>query len=154
MFSLGVLGVTFLTIWFLVYLMPKLTRNLVENALAKPAENMGLGFVYLVVVPIAAIVLLCTLIGAPLGLLVFGFYGVVMAIAKLVVPVLAGSLLFKWFGKSKVYRIDWLTILVGIVVVAIVGAIPFFGGLAVFLLYLMAFAQIAKSVVDFIKAQK
>ena len=154
LFSLGVILVTFLTIWFLVALMPKLARSLVENSLAKPTENMGLGFAYLVVTPIAAVFLLFTVVGIPLSLLVFGIYGVAVAIAKLIVPIIVGSLLFKWFGKTKSYRIDWLTILVGVVVAAIVGAIPLIGNLALALVFFMVFAQIINKTMDFVKSQK
>ena len=153
-FSLGALIATFLTLWLLTYIFPKLTRRYLEAAMAKPAESIGMGFVYLVVVPVAAIILLVTLIGIPLSILVFGTYGVAVAIAKLFVPVFVGSLLFKWFGKSKEYRIDWLTILIGIVATAIIGAIPFIGGLALLLVFLMAFAQIAINVTSFIKAER
>lgn len=154
LFSLVMLLATFLTLWLLLYLFPKFMRQLMENGSSKPLANIGLGFVYLVVVPIAAIILMFTVIGLPLGLLTLGIYGIGLGIAKLLTPVFVGSFLFKWFSKNKTYQVSWLTILVGVIVVAIVSAIPFLGPLAIFIVYLLALSQIAQSITNFLKSQR
>lgn len=154
LFSIGVLITTFLTLWLLIYLFPNLIRKFIENGTGKFLSNMGMGFVYLVVMPIAAIILCVTLIGLPLGLLTLSIYAIGLILAKLLTPIFVGSLLFKWLGKNKVYRIDWLTVLVGVLVTAVVGAIPFLGSLAIFLIFLIALSQIGQSVIGFVKSQR
>lgn len=153
-FSLGLLLATFLAVWLLTYIFPKFSQKLVVESATKPWENMGIGLIALVVVPAAAIILLCTIIGIPLAFIIFGFYGFVIGLAQLVVPVLTGSLLFKWLGKTKNYRVDWLTVLAGVIIVTIVKLIPFVGGLIVFMIFLMTLSYFSKIVTGFIKKER
>ncbi len=153
-FSLIMALATFLLLLVLIYVFPKLMRNIVERSFAKPWENLGVGFVYLVVVPIAAIILLATVIGLPIGLLILGLYAVTLGLAKFLVPILVGSLIFKWIRKEKAYRLDWLTALVGAIVALIIGLIPFLGSIALFVIFLFILSQVARGGIVLIKSQR
>ena len=153
-FSLVMALATFLLLIVLIYVFPKLTRNVVERSFAKPWENLGIGFVYLIVIPIAAIILMVTVIGLPIGLLALGLYAVSLGLAKILVPILAGSLIFRWLGKDKVYRLDWLTALVGAIVALIIGLIPFFGSTILFVIFLLALSQFARGGIELVKSQR
>lgn len=153
-FSLLMFIATFLALWLLSYLFPNLLRRLVDGSLVKPLENLGIGLVYLIVVPIASFILLATIIGIPLGVLLLGLYIIAIGLAKLFTPVFVGSYLFKWLGKDKSYRIDWLVILVGLIVATIVGLIPVLGSLVLFIIFLLVLSQIAQRFVGSIRASR
>lgn len=154
LFSLLMTLATFLLLLVLIYVFPKLMRSVIEKSFAKPWENLGIGFVYLIIVPIAAIILMVTIIGMPIGFLALGLYAVTLGIAKLLVPILAGVLIFKWLGKEKIYRLDWVTVLVGVIITFLIGLIPVIGWLALFVLFLFALSQFASGGIELVKKQR
>lgn len=154
LFSLGLTLATYLLLLALIYLLPKLVRTVVERSYAKPWENLGIGFAYLVVVPCSALILLLTAIGAPISLFAIGLYTVTLGLAKVLVPILVGSLIFKWLAKNNVYRIDWATALIGVIATVVIGMIPIIGWLALFIIYLIALAQFARGGLELLKTQR
>lgn len=154
LFSLGTALATYILLLVLIYLLPKLMRTATEKSFAKPWENMGTGFVYLIVIPFAAFVLLFTLIGIPISLLGLGLYMTTIGLAKILVPILTGSLIYKWVKKDKVYRLDWATALIGIIATTILGMIPVIGWIPMFVLFLIALSLFARGGMDLIRTQR
>lgn len=153
-FSLGAALALYILLLILVYVFPRLIRKFVDSSFVRPLENIGMGFAYLVLIPIAALIIFFTLIGIPISLLGIGIYAVTLGLAKVLVPLLLGSLIFRWLGKEKVYRLDWLSALVGIVASIILGMIPIIGSLALFILFLIALSQFAQGGFNLLKAQR
>src|SRR2546427_5962904 len=104
-------------------------------------RSLGLGFGVLVGAPVAMIVIAITLVGLPLSLMVFVVYMVAIYLAKIWVGAFLGRMLLKPVGATKG---DWvLGLLVGLVILTVIGFIPYLGGLihlAVMCLGLGAFA--------------
>ena len=104
-------------------------------------RSLGLGFGVLVGAPVAMIVIAITLVGLPLSLMVFAVYMVAIYLAKIWVGAFLGRMLLKPVGATKG---DWvLGLLVGLVILTVIGFIPYLGGLihlAVMCLGLGAFA--------------
>jgi len=153
-FSFLLLFGSFFVLWFIAATLPKLVLGYVENSLHNVWQNLGIGLIAMVVTPVAAIILLATIIGIPFGLLLIGIYIVVMGLAKLIVPIFVGGYLFKWLGREKKVRVDWLAILVGVVATAVVGFIPFLGAFALFVVFLLALSQITLGIMGFMKANR
>lgn len=153
-FSIIMAIASYLLLLVLIYLFPKLSRKLIEGSVSKPWENLGIGFLYLVAVPIAAIILLITIIGFPIGILAFGLFGLTIALAGAYGRILVGSLIFKWLGRDKTLRIDWLTALVGLIVTAIIAIIPVIGWLALLIIHLFILSQFARGGIELVKAQR
>lgn len=153
-FSLGVMLASFLLLLILVYVFPKLLRNVVGESFKQPWQNIGVGFISLVVVPVAAFIAMLTVIGLPIGFLTLGIYLATLVLSKLLVPILIGSLIFKWFGSNKNYRLDWLSLLVGVVATFILGLLPIIGWLAYFAVYLIALSQFARGGLQLVRSQK
>ena len=101
-------------------------RNTVDDAAnmvkTRPAAMPVSGFVTLISLPIAAIILLCTVIGVPVGLLLLCLYGLALAFAGSFAGAMAGKLAF-----PKMHTL--LAYIIGAAAVAIVRIIPFAGGL-------------------------
>jgi cytoskeletal protein CcmA (bactofilin family) len=93
-------------------------------------RSLGLGFGVLAGVPVAIIVAAITLVGIPLSFMLLAMYLVAIYLAKIWVGAFLGRLLLKPASATKG---DWmLGLLVGLVILTIVGLIPYLGGLVHF----------------------
>ena len=89
--------------------------------------SLGLGLAVLAGVPLVMVVAAITLIGIPISLMLFAVYLAAIYLAKVWVGAFLGRMLLKPSGATKG---DWmLGLLVGLLVLTIVGFIPYLGGL-------------------------
>ena len=89
--------------------------------------SLGLGVGVLAGVPVAMVVVAITLIGIPISLMLFAVYLAAIYLAKVWVGAFLGQILLKPSGATKG---DWLLgLLVGLLILTIVGFIPYLGGL-------------------------
>lgn len=123
----------FVTALVLQTLFGRGARILVEETAAHPWRNLGLGFVALVVVPIALIVSAVTVVGIPLAVMGLFTYILFLFFSYFFVPVILGSVAFSYYRKSETYIINWRSALIGAVIVAVLGLIPVIGWLVAFL---------------------
>ncbi|MDO8572975.1 MAG: hypothetical protein Q7S11_04420 [bacterium] len=102
-------------------------NELVQKAVAQPLLEIGRGFVTLIVLPVASMLLFVTLVGIPLGILgMVSFIGAIV-FSLIAVPIVLGSVAQKWIFKGDHYEVSWKTILLGAVLYAILGVVPFVG---------------------------
>jgi len=93
-------------------------------------RSFGLGIGVLAGVPVAILVVAITLVGLPVSLMLLAAYLVAIYLAKLWVGAFLGQMLLKPSGAAKS---DWLLgLLVGLLILTIVGFIPYLGGLVRF----------------------
>ena len=123
----------------LVLIIPKWLDQLATNIQNSFWKNLGIGFLILVAVPIAAIICLITIVGAPLMAILTGIYIFLMYIAKFWVAYYLGKLI----GKNKYSPI--LTMSIGIFVLQILFFIPIIGSLASFATVLVGLGVIYTS---------
>jgi predicted anti-sigma-YlaC factor YlaD len=89
--------------------------------------SLGLGVGVLAGVPVAMVVVALTLVGIPISLMVFAMYLAAIYLAKVWVGAFLGRILLKPSGTTKG---EWLLgLLVGLLILTIVGFIPYLGGL-------------------------
>lgn len=98
--------------------------------------NLLVGFMFLVVTPIAGVVLLVSIIGIPLGIGIFLLYPIALYIGKLAGVVAAGTWLRSLLDKQAGAKVDWISALVGFIILTLVGVVPVLGGLVVFIVFL------------------
>lgn len=103
-----------------------------QRVLAKPYKALGLGALVMFLTPLAAIVLMVTLIGLPLGIIMLLLWGVVMYLGKIVVSIIIGHELLKRYGrKAEGKAISLVSAMaVGVVLTFIIFSIPVVGWLA------------------------
>lgn len=122
---------------FLIY--PRGSVQVAERLDEAPFKSLGLGFVVLVVVPIAAIVLLFTGLGVPLGLITLLVYLATLVASLLFALIWIGDAGFRLLGqkpdKSRWTRV-W-SILAAAVVLMLVDFIPTVGGWVFFAVMLL-----------------
>jgi cytoskeletal protein CcmA (bactofilin family) len=98
---------------------------------------IGLGLVVLIVTPVAALILMATIIGIALALLVLGLYFIGLYISGIVASIIAGGFVLK---NSNQY----LQGFVGLLLLTIIGLIPIIGGLVKFIVLLVGMGVVFK----------
>lgn len=124
--------------------------RLVSHGVTGTIPALGVGFVTLVVWPVAALLLLVTVIGVPLGIMGMLGYILLLMFAWIMAPVVLGAYLHMLLFKPQQHEVSWRTILLGTAVYGILGLIPVVGWIAQFVLILIvlgAVIQIKRSIV-------
>jgi cytoskeletal protein CcmA (bactofilin family) len=110
---------------FLIYLFPGYTQSAVATLSARPGASFGIGLLALIVTPIAAIMLLVTVLGLPIGLMAIALYLVAIFLVRVFVILWLGRVLLAWRGNEV--RNTWALVL-GLIVYSMLTLIPFVGG--------------------------
>lgn len=105
---------------------PEQTENTVALISESPWKNIGVGFVFLVAVPVAIIIAFITIIGIPAGFIAGFIYGLILYISRIYIGVWIGRKIIGFFKKSQITAFFW-PFVIGIVTIAVIGLIPFLG---------------------------
>jgi|GEM_PF-598000 len=160
--SAGITGVilltkilgSFLFLLLLIYLLPKTTKNFVEVAASDIWSSLAWGLLLLIVVPIAAVLAMALIAPVGISIAVLLAYVIAVMVSSTAACLLAGVGLHKLVKKNKEPRIDWLTAIIGVVVITILSLVPIISGLIFTILFLISFGTFARMVGSFIKANK
>jgi cytoskeletal protein CcmA (bactofilin family) len=110
------------------YFFPKQTNAIVATISESPWKNLGVGLVFLVVVPVGVIIALITLVGFPIGIIVALLYGIALYISRIYVAVWIGRKLLGYFKKSLASAFFW-PLVAGAVITTLLIFIPILGWL-------------------------
>ncbi len=112
-----------------------------DTARSRPWISILVGFIILVAVPIALVIIAITIIGLPLALILLAAYLIMLYIAN----ILAGFAIGRWiFDRARRPNVSlFLALLVGLVVLWILTAIPVLGGLIGFIALLIGLGALA-----------
>jgi len=101
---------------------PKVVKKISENTFLAA----GIGFLILIAVPIASLILIITIIGIPFAILLLLAYGVAIFLGTVYVAISIGTPLLR--KKKSIY----LKLLVGVFLYGVVVSLPIMGGLVCF----------------------
>lgn len=121
----------------IIWLFPKKSEQLSEIIKNNPLKSFFWGFLALIVLPIFAIILMVLLVGAPLAMILLGFYFFAIYISKIFVAVALGDFLFK--GKKSALFV----MTIGIIILTLLAMIPYLGGLISFLVLCIGLGAIS-----------
>lgn len=127
-----------------VYALPSKAATLAADWKNNFWLNMAIGFVFLVVSPIAGFILMATIIGIPLGIGVLLLYPILLFIGKLAGIIGVGVWLRSLLDKAAGVKVDWVSALMGLVVLALIGLVPLLGALAVFVSFLAGLGALVR----------
>jgi cytoskeletal protein CcmA (bactofilin family) len=102
------------------------TENTVALISESPWKNIGVGFVFLVAVPVAIIIAFVTIIGIPAGIIAGFIYGLILYVSRIYIGVWIGRKIIGFFKKSQITAFFW-PFVIGLVTIAVIGLIPFLG---------------------------
>ncbi len=135
------------TLWFtgavllgivLVAVLPVFTRQAAATVRSEPLPSIGLGMAMLVAVPFVAVILFITIIGIPLGLAVLLGYGLLLMLGYLTAALSIGDLALERVRPADAAATGWriLFLVAALVVLALLRMVPWFGDIAVLVLFL------------------
>jgi len=142
---MGIAGMTIFAC-ILFYAWRKDSENMISTAMAKPGRELLRGFISFFIIPIAAVMIMITVLGLPIGFMVLLSYGVFLLLSTAVSGLLAASLMAKFLFNKKETDLNWWLILLGVLVLAIIKLIPWFGWIISFLIYLVAFGVLTNKI--------
>jgi hypothetical protein len=121
--ALFVFGLVFM--WLFGKVIDRSDAFIVNNTL----KSLIVGLIAFIFIPILAFILLITIIGLPIALILFALYLVMILFSFIIIPYRIGRIIMGLFNVNN--RI--LCLLVGLVIFLILIALPYLGGLVVFL---------------------
>lgn len=115
--------------------LPQPVRRVAETWRSRPAMSLLLGFVALVCVPVAALILLVTVIGIPLALLTLLLYLALLLVGYIASGIGVGHWALQHFSPARSSLPTWSAAAAacGMLAIALLGRLPWLGGLIVFL---------------------
>jgi hypothetical protein len=140
LWTLGLIGLTAL----LAAAFPSATKRLGGEL----RENTGLvfllGFCALVGLPVFALMLMITIIGLPLALVVILLYFLLLLVGYVAIAVVMGDLALNRYKSEMAARMGWRVgaAVLAMLALALLGRIPFLGGLVVFVALLAGIGAI------------
>ena len=122
----------------LLLLAPAFLASTSRQAASEWPLCLGVGFGILIAVPVAAVLLLITLIGIPLGLLAFALYAVVLLLGHIVAAVAVGDYALGQWLPARAGAVGWrvLGFLGALVALSLVRHVPIVGGLLALFVFL------------------
>ncbi len=111
---------------FLILISKKYVQSAQKNVSQSFPKALGLGFILMICIPIAIVVLLVTVIGIPIALITLFVYLVLFYISKIFVGIAVGSKILTGFAKDKDAPLGWSLIL-GLIILTILTNIPYIG---------------------------
>lgn len=135
-------------------LLPKTSQKLVEATHDRFWHNLLIGFLFLVVGPIAFVILLLVFVGFYSAIILLVAWILILILAALLAQVYTGAWLMKYFTKKETLHIDWQAIVIGTVVLSLVALIPFIGWLIMAILFLVATGAMLRMLYHVMQSQQ
>lgn len=110
----------------MILLFPAVTKGSAAMIVKKPVPSLGIGALIVFVAPIAALILLITVIGIPVSFLSMLLYVVLLYLSRVFAGYFLADLAFEKFGV-ELHPV--LKALIGVLVLALIFKIPFIGWL-------------------------
>jgi cytoskeletal protein CcmA (bactofilin family) len=107
-------------------------------------KTLGLGFVFMICIPIAIIILIITIIGIPIAVIALFAYAILIYIAKIPVATFVGNWIIKVLGKQGEPSLIG-SMLLGLVILTILLNIPYLEWLFYFVVLFTGFGAILLS---------
>ncbi len=121
----------------------KFIEKLAKESKQKFGINLLKGLAAVIILPIAALILLITILGAPLSAITGLAFAVLLLLSKPLAGIILGGLVFMLFQNSKTPVINWWSVIIGILLMNIIILIPIIGWVAYFVFFLAAFGTLA-----------
>lgn len=122
-------------------------RRQVSEIVLHAGQNFGrsllTGFLVLVATPVAAVLLLASLIGSIFGIIIGFAYITWLILAGIGGGILLGAFAIRLISRAREHPLDWKVILLGMVLLAVLGLVPVLGWILVFLLFLAVLGAMA-----------
>lgn len=128
--------------WLLISLWPRTSRKIIDFAFGSPLPSIGYGFLTLIGVLFAVMVLFFTIVGTGVASMLFALWLVALMVGSIFGKILLGSWLYRMFKREAGYQLNVGTVSLGVVAGSILIFIPVIGPFVVFVLYLLGVGSV------------
>jgi hypothetical protein len=117
-----------------LWLVPRVSTGAARTLRAEPGRSALTGFVLLVTVPVAALLLVVSLLGLPVGLALAALYFVALLLAMLIAAYAVGEIEWRLMKRPPITARshEALVLVAGVATLAVLRAVPVVGGFVVF----------------------
>jgi cytoskeletal protein CcmA (bactofilin family) len=105
---------------------PHQTNRVVEAISQSPWKSIGIGLVFLVVVPVAIVIALVTVVGIPAAIIAGFLYAIIVYISRIYIGVWIGRKVIGALKRKQITSLFW-PVVVGVTIIALIGLIHFIG---------------------------
>lgn len=124
-------------------------ERLVHRRGSLPFQNFALGLAVTFLFPISIIILLVSVIGTPLALVLASLYVMFLYIAAVMASIFVGTLCVDLLKlKTTEHMRVFVGLLLGVLILSLMGAIPYIGGAMVFLLTMYVLGLMVRYDID------
>lgn len=113
----------------LIGLFPRYTRHAAQHLHRSVLRCAAIGSGVFLAIPVAALLLVITLVGIPLALILLAAYGILLYSGKVIVALIAGTLILRSHGAKNFAELSRI-LMVGLIAFYVISFIPAFGGTA------------------------
>ena len=127
--AVGIAGLIMTAVYGTVFLLvfPRLAITASNQLLENPLMSIGMGIVFLIVVPIVSILVMITVVGIPVGLIALVLYGIALFSAQVFVGMTIGRLILSFFADGNRRLIQFFGLLIGLLILYGISFIPYVG---------------------------
>ncbi len=146
-FGTGIVGLlsTFIILILFMYGLPNKAHALARSWRQNFASNLLWGIISLIITPLIVLLLAISLLGLPLAGILLALYMICLYLGNLVATLAIGMWLKSlWIKSDSSPSIDWLSALLGLIVVTILGIIPVVGTAILFVAFVTGFGALIK----------
>lgn len=126
-------------------------QNMFISIVEKPWESLGIGLLALIVVPILSVLLLITAVGYYIAVSLLALYVFLLLMACILSALFLGFIILKYLNKPAESLVNWQSVLIGVVALLLIKIIPFLGWIIAFVLFLLVFGSIIKTIKELLK---
>lgn len=134
----------FVTGAILLAIMPRESDAIASTAVSRPWSSLLIGFLALIAVPVAVLILMITVVGLPIALILLAAYLISLYISYVFAGLAIGGLLLR--GTPEAPSSRYLRLLIGLVIIVVLSAllsyVPVLGGLFRFVVLLIGFGAL------------
>ncbi len=117
-----------------------------DSIRTKPWPSLGWGTLVLFAIPIAALIVIVTIIGLPIGLIALVLYGIAVYLSQIPVGFLIGRLIIRRNGEIEPRGLMIGALALGLAILLVLGLIPYVGGLVILLTIIFGLGSLVVSV--------
>ncbi|MDN3654231.1 hypothetical protein QWZ08_01260 [Ferruginibacter paludis] len=136
------LGMALLMIMIVQYLFAATIRKAADTIFASSIKSLGYGFLFFIATPVAAVIAFLTIVGVPVGLLLFFVYITLLLLATVIISVVGAN----WFNNRNNHQWSYWRLVFAafglFIILKIVQAAPFVGWLLIFVMACISFGGI------------
>ncbi|TAL49171.1 hypothetical protein EPN83_01365 [Patescibacteria group bacterium] len=120
----------------------RISERFVQFGISHFLKSFLWGFLFLLAVPVASVLVLLTFVGMPFVLLGASIYVLFLTLAFFYSPILLGAIIWKLARREAAVIVSWKSILLGVVVVTLLGYLPYGGIVLKSFLFVIALGAI------------